>query len=585
MSGHRRGPRRRAIRRLADGQERRLALITALSVAGGIAEVGVLVLIVQAAVGIASDRQLALHIGPLELDRISVGWALVLALALTAGRLVVMLVNAAVTARLASDVQRRLRTAVFHAYIDTTWTVQAANREGGLQQLVGLEIERATRATLQLAAATTAACSLIILTVSAIAVSPLAALTLILAVGTLFLLLRPLTRRTRVSAAARSARELGMAESLDELVRTAEEVRVHGVARQRKDALAAEIAEIAGWGRRLNFMAISITGLYQAAALCVLIGALFVVRTFSSADVAASGAIVLVLLRAFAYSQQLQQLYHELSGCLSSIDAVDDAVARYRADVETPGRESLARIESIGFEAVSYSYDRGRPALSDITFSVVAGSCVGIVGPSGAGKSTLVQLILRLRDPQAGAYLVNGRPAAEYDVDEWARQVSYLPQEPKIVTGTVADNITFYREGFSPAQVQRAAVLANIVEDIAEWPAGYDTPIGHRVGAISGGQRQRLCLARALLAEPGLLVLDEPTSALDGRSERLVQDAIHRLHGQVTVVIVAHRLSTLSICDDILVLERGRLEAFGPADVVSSESAYFANALKLSRLP
>lgn len=359
---------------------------------------------------------------------------------------------------------------------------------------------------------------------------------------------------------------------------------MYGVARQRKAALATEIADVARWARRLNSIAISVASLYQAAAFCVLIGALLVVRTFSSADVAASGAIVLVLLRAFAYSQQLQQLYHSLTEFLPSIDAVHDALACYRSVIATPGKVPLGRIDSIELDAVSYCYVPGRPALSDITFSIAPGSSVGVVGPSGAGKSTLAQLLLRLRTPHAGRYVINGRPAAEYDADDWARQVSYLPQDPKIISGSVADNIRFYREGFSEAQLQQAAVLANIADDIADWPEGYDTLIGHRARAIAGGQRQRLCLARALLAEPGLLILDEPTSALDARSERLVQDAIQSLHGQVTVLIVAHRLSTLTLCDDILVLERGHLEAFGAADVVSSESAYFASALRLSRL-
>jgi ABC-type multidrug transport system fused ATPase/permease subunit len=192
-----------------------------------------------------------------------------------------------------------------------------------------------------------------------------------------------------------------------------------------------------------------------------------------------------------------------------------------------------------------------------------------VAGPSGAGKSTLVQVLLRLRAPTEGSYLVDGRPAADYRAGDWAREVSLVPQEPKLIEGTVADNIRFLRTGITDQQVATASGLAGLDRDLAVWPDGVDRLVGPRHLALSGGQRQRVAIARALAGAPSLLVLDEPTSALDVECERVIQDTLAGLKGLVTVVVIAHRLTTLQRCDRILLLRDGRVEACGsPGDVI-----------------
>ncbi len=181
--------------------------------------------------------------------------------------------------------------------------------------------------------------------------------------------------------------------------------------------------------------------------------------------------------------------------------------------------------------------------------------------------------------------MVNGREAVDYRADDWFSDLALVPQEPHLIEGTVADNIRFFRPGLSDAQVEGAARKANVHDDIKSWPEGYQTPVGERGGTLSGGQRQRVALARALVAEPSLLVLDEPTSALDMRSEALVREALEALKGDVTVVIVAHRLSTLAVCDRIMVFADGHLESFGPAPELVESNDFYREAVALSRLP
>jgi len=428
-----------------------------------------------------------------------------------------------------------------------------------------------------------AACSLLMLIVVALLVNPVGASALVAVVSGLFFVLRPLTRRARRQATARSSGESGVAASVDELVRTAEEIRVHGVGEAEKARLFQDSTNVAGWVTRLTFTSLSVSHFYQGAALGLIVCALFVVNQLGAGGAASAGAIILILLRAFAYSQQLQQSYHQASERATSVAAVDEKLVLYRNNAKRVGEDPLTQIQTLAFQDVSYSYRDDRQALSHVTFSVAGRQVVGVVGPSGAGKSTLVQLLLRLRSPDSGEYLINGKAASCYDDGDWTRLVTYLPQRPQLVTGSVYENIRFLRDVGIEA-VQEAARQAHLHEEIMTWPAGYDTVIGPSAGALSGGQAQRLCLARALITKPQLLVLDEPTSALDAQSEYHVQKALEELRDETTMFIIAHRLSTLTICDRLLVLKDGRVEGFDTREALARSGGFYHDALRMSGL-
>ena len=181
---------------------------------------------------------------------------------------------------------------------------------------------------------------------------------------------------------------------------------------------------------------------------------------------------------------------------------------------------------------------------------------VGIVGPSGSGKSTLVQLLLGLRSPTSGAVFADGRDIRTLSRAEWARHVTFVPQQAHLIAGTVADNIRFFRDDVSDERIEHAARLASLHDDVMGWPEGYAREVGEQGGHLSGGQQQRLVIARALVEDPDVLILDEPTSALDVRSEYLVRQTLNGLREHMTVIVIAHRLSTLEICDRIMVVGR-----------------------------
>ena len=233
---------------------------------------------------------------------------------------------------------------------------------------------------------------------------------------------------------------------------------------------------------------------------------------------------------------------------------------------------------------MSFAYEPDVPVLRDVSFEVRKGEIIGIVGPSGAGKSTLVQLLLRLREPSGGEMLVDGRDVRRMDPDAWYRHVTVVPQEPHLFEGTVADNIRFFRAGVDADALRRAAKLAHLHEDISAWPLGYDTPVGARGGQLSGGQRQRLCIARSLVEGPDMMVLDEPTSSLDVRSESLLRETLSDLAPATTVFVIAHRMSTLSICDRIMVIMNGSMQGFDRPAELEASNPFYREALKLSGL-
>ncbi len=213
----------------------------------------------------------------------------------------------------------------------------------------------------------------------------------------------------------------------------------------------------------------------------------------------------------------------------------------------------------IVLDNVSFSYGNGETVLDGIAFRAEAGTTTALVGPSGGGKTTIINLIQRFYDLKGGQILVDGQDIADIAVASLRGRISYVSQQPVLFEGTVAENIGYGRPGASQAEIEEAAKLAQAHDFIMELPTGYQTEVGEMGGNFSGGQRQRLSIARAVLRDAPILLLDEATSALDNESEKLVQQALDRLMKGRTTVVVAHRLSTIRNADRIVVIDHGRV--------------------------
>jgi len=216
----------------------------------------------------------------------------------------------------------------------------------------------------------------------------------------------------------------------------------------------------------------------------------------------------------------------------------------------------------IVFEDVGFSYEGERYALKGVDLEIKRGEFVGVVGPSGAGKSTLTDLVLRLYDVSEGRILYDGVDIRDFRQREFRRRFGVVAQECLLFNATVRENIVYNRES-NEDDLRHALWAANAEEFVSELPQGLDTFVGDRGIRLSGGQRQRIAIARAIYNRPSLLILDEATSALDSEAERSVQEAIDRISKEITLIVVAHRLSTIVHADKIVVLSRGRVEAVG----------------------
>jgi len=214
----------------------------------------------------------------------------------------------------------------------------------------------------------------------------------------------------------------------------------------------------------------------------------------------------------------------------------------------------------VRLEAVGLRYGPERPwVLRTIDLEIPRGRTVALVGPSGAGKSSIADLLTGLFDPSEGRILIDGVPLGEIDLPTWQRRLGVVSQDTFLFNASVAANIAFGSPEASRAAIEAAAERALAAGFIAQLPEGYDTLLGERGHRLSGGQRQRLSLARAFLRDPELLILDEATSALDVHSERLVQQALADFERGHTVLVIAHRISTVRQADEIVVLDQGRI--------------------------
>jgi ATP-binding cassette, subfamily B, bacterial len=243
------------------------------------------------------------------------------------------------------------------------------------------------------------------------------------------------------------------------------------------------------------------------------------------------------------------------------------------------GRVALLDCQNL---VVEYKDAHGAPrrALNGVTLSIDHGQTIGVAGPSGSGKSTWLRAMLRLIHPTSGTVLVGGVPIAALSREDIGKLIGYVSQTPFVFSGTIRDNIGYENPAVPLDQIEAAAKSAHIHDDIVAMPSGYDTVLAERGSNLSGGQRQRLALARMFLKNPPILILDEGTSALDNISERLVREAIRNVRVNRTVIMVAHRLTSLNDADCIFVFDRGRVVERGTYDALVAQDGVFAELVR-----
>lgn len=268
--------------------------------------------------------------------------------------------------------------------------------------------------------------------------------------------------------------------------------------------------------------------------------------------------------------------FHAGMAATTAADQIYTILSTPLPDRPSGARELIKQEQvSLVFDNVHFAYDHGtRPALNGASFTVHAGEKAALVGPSGAGKSTVAALLLGFAHLDQGSIKVNGVPLTEINRSDWLANVAYVPQQPHIFYGTVADNIRFGLTA-TREEIIEAAIEAGAHDFISQLPQGYDTVVGEGGRSLSGGERQRLAIARAFLRNAGFIILDEATAGLDPRTEAAVQQAARKLLSGRTAIVIAHRLTTVYACDKIIVLQEGQVTESGSHnELMAKEGVY-----------
>lgn len=294
-----------------------------------------------------------------------------------------------------------------------------------------------------------------------------------------------------------------------------------------------------------------------------------------------AGALVAFLTYAVNLAnpvKRISRVFGTLQQAMAAADRVFEVMDLPETISDKPDAKQLPKVTGrVKVENVSFSYSEEAPAVKNISFEVKPGQMVAFVGPSGAGKSTIASLLPRFYDVTEGSITVEGMDVRDVTLSSLREQIGIVPQETMLFSGTVWDNIRYGRLDATDEEIVEAAKAANADEFIRQLPDGYDTKLGERGVNISGGQRQRLAIARAILKDPQILILDEATSALDTESEKVVQAALDHLMVGRTSFVIAHRLSTIFGADRILVLDHGEIVEDGTHEELLAKGGLYSN--------
>ncbi len=457
-----------------------------------------------------------------------------------------------------------LRERLYRAIGATGWIFLCRTRSSDFTHLLTIEAERAGAAVYHLLRLGVTSVLALVCLVFAWELS-VPSTSLVLACGAaLTLALRGKVRMSRAAGVGLTESMGGLYSAIGEHLAGMKTVKCHGVEEQHAQVFTRLAERVRGFYLRAVQSQADLRCLFDIGSVLVL--SLVVLVSVSVLATPAADLLFLVYLfaRILPRVSSIEQGYQSLVNLLPAFSAITAMEERCRAaaEIRSPVGEEVEFHRSIRFRGVSFAYD-DRPVVRDLDLEIRAGEIAAIVGPSGAGKSTVADLLTGLLTPGAGEVLVDGAALSPARLASWKERIGHVGQDAFVFHDTVRANLLWARPQASEAEVRQALDLAAAGEFVSRLPRGLDTVLGDRGVLLSGGERQRLALARALLRRPALLILDEATSNLDSENELRIQQAIDGLRGDMTILVISHRLASVRRADVIHVLLGGRLAESG----------------------
>lgn len=482
-----------------------------------------------------------------------------------------------INSRIYADYELETRERLFRKTLESDWPYLMNQKIGHLNSVLMNDVGGASGALNNVSAAILAGTSLITYAIVAINISvPITLIALGLGLF-LFLLLKPVFYKVRQLSKRTSETNKKLAHHVNQHIAGSKTIKSMSLEKNVLNQGNSYFEDLKNTQLGQFKYGVLFNIFLEPISLLFIVIIFLVSYRNPAFNIATFVAIIYLVQKMFTFVQSIQVKFNGINASLPLMNVL----VQYEKEIDKnqelgDGNKKFIFNKTLEFKNISFGYSEGKNIINSLNLSINKGEMVGIIGPSGAGKTTIVDLLLKLLRPQRGEILTDGINIDEIDKKAWHDNIGYVSQDIFLLNDTIENNIRFYNDSLNHKDIIEASKSANIYDFIETLPDKFQTPIGERGIQLSGGQRQRIVLARILARKPPILVLDEATSALDNESEHKIQEAIKNLRGKLTILIIAHRLSTVMHSDKILVLKGGFIvEEGSPQELLKNNQSYF----------
>jgi len=498
-------------------------------------------------------------------------------------KVLVMFVKEYITDYVMANYQKNTRTSILGSVLKSNWPYLSQQKLGHLDQIMTTNINNISSlfgcfSTLLLVFAKVLVYSVIVVNISLV----IALATVVMGLVSFFIF-KPLFYKAKEISSKTELLNRTSSHYINENVLGMKTIKSMNV---EKSVLKKAVGYFDDF-RKYTMELVIVRGLTDVLLQIIGVGFIMVAFVFfyktSVFNFASFAVMVYAVNQVFLQIQASQAQLHRIVALSPYMNKVIEYIGEADKHKEQDsGSAKFSFKNNIEFKAIVFHYNESDSVLNGLNFDIKKGEMIGLIGPSGAGKTTIVDLILRLYTPVNGEILIDGKNIDTIEINDWRNNIGYVSQDIFLMNDTVANNIKFYDSNIKTQDIERAAKMANIYGFIKNLPDQFETIIGERGVLLSAGQRQRIIIARVLAKNPEFLILDEATSALDNESEIEVQKVIEGLKGKITVLAIAHRLSTVINSDRLVVIENGKItESASPEKLLKEKKSYFAKVYNL----